>query len=196
MITLPNYPGPAEASFELIDFGGVQPGVLGGSDQRVNRLGGRWSMTVTLPPMRAALAEEWAADLTAALEEGAAMRVREPNAPLSPVATLLVAGAGQAGGTLAVDGGTPGAVLRKGKWFSILTGGRRYLHKLGAAVELDGTGAADLPIRPRLRVVPADNAVIEFAAPVIEGLLVTPPGWTIDRGRIERGITFTIRERK
>lgn len=31
-ITLPAFPGPAEVTWEPVDFGGVQNGVLGGSE--------------------------------------------------------------------------------------------------------------------------------------------------------------------
>lgn len=194
VIILPQH-AAADVAFEPIDFGGTLEGVLGGSDQRLNRLGNRWKMTAVIPPMSARLADEWGAALTDALHNGASFVVPEPGLPSGSPGAVLVDGAGQAGASLVVDGGTVGHVIRKGKWFSILTGGRRYLHKTTAAVRLGAGGAGTIPLVPLLRVIPADNAPVELARPRIEGLLEGVPSWRISVQRIaEEGITFTIRE--
>lgn len=183
----------AEVEFELVDFGGTLSGALGGADQRLNRLGNRWRMTVTLARLTAAEADAWAVDLARGLRTGVRMRVPEPGMPSGSPGTVLVAGAGQAGSTLSVDGGTVGHVIRKGKWLSILTGGRRYLHKVAAPLQLGTGGAGTIEIEPLLRVTPADNAVVELAVPIIEGL-IEPVPWSIDVRRIAEGVSFTIRE--
>jgi len=185
----------AEVAFELIDFGGTQGGVLGGTDQRINRLGNRWKMTAILPPMGVRLADEWGAALTDGLQNGVSFVVPEPGLPSGSPGAVLVNGAGQAGSALIVDGGTVGYVIRKGKWMSILTGGRRYLHKAAAPLRLGAGGAGSIPLTPLLRVIPADNAPVELARPRIEGLLEGVPSWKITVQRaVEEGITFTIRE--
>lgn len=194
LIILPQH-AAADVTFEPIDFGGTQGGVLGGSDQRVNRLGNRWKMTAIIPPVSARLADEWGAALTEGLQNGVSFAVPEPGLPSGSPGAVLVNGAGQAGAALAVDGGTVGYVIRTGKWFSILTGGRRYLHKATAAVQLGAGGSGTIPLTPLLRAIPADNAPVELARPRIEGLLEGVPSWRITRQRIaEDGITFTIRE--
>jgi hypothetical protein len=194
MITLPNYPGPQALSVSLVDFGTVQLGALGGTAQRINRLGARWRVEVQLPPMTTAEARVWAAALTRGLREGVSWKLRQVGTPTGSPGAVLVNGANQAGGSLIVDGGTAGYVAKAGQWLSILTGGRRYLHQLAATTQLSGTGTGTLQIEPLLRVSPADNAPVELGAPVIEGLLSTPPGWSIDAGRLVRGLSFAIEE--
>lgn len=193
-MTLTLLTGPvADVEFEPVDFGGTLSGALGGSDQRVNRLGNRWRMIVTLPRLTPAEADGWAVDLARGLRTGVRIRVPEPERPVTSPGAVLVNGAGQAGATLAVDGGTVGHVIRKGKWLSILTGGRRYLHKAAAAVQLGAGGAATIELEPLLRVSPADNAVVELAVPMIEGL-IEPVSWKIDARRIAEGVSFAIQE--
>jgi hypothetical protein len=192
---LPNYPGPARVGWSQIDFGGTQGGVLGGASQRVNRLGNRWRMELTMPPMPPALAREWAAALVRGQRTGVSMEVREVSTPVGAPGAVLVNGAGQGGFALAVDGGTPGYVIRAGKWFSILTGGRRYLHQVSASLALSGTGTGTITLEPGLRVFPADNSPVELAIPIIEGLLVDAPSWVLDETRMVRGFSFAIEER-
>lgn len=193
-VALPSRPGPSRLDWSLIDFGGTQGGVLGGSSQRVNRLGNRWRCEVTLPPMAPALAREWAVALVQGRREGVSLKVREVTTPAGAPGAVLVSGAGQAGFELDVDGGTPGHSIKAGKWLSILTGGRRYLHQVSATLQLSATGTGTLAIEPALRTIPADNAPVELAVPIIEGLLADAPSWTIDESRLVRGFTFAIEE--
>lgn len=194
IVALPDFPGPARLAWTLIDFGGNQGGVLGGASQRINRLGNRWRCEVTMPPMTPAQAREWAVALATGLRLGVSMKVREASTPAGSPGAVLVAGADQAGFSLDVDGGTRGHVIKQGKWFSILTGGRRYLHQAAASIQLDETGAGEIPLEPGLRTIPADNAPVELDVPVIEGLLAAAPGWTIDESRMVRGFSFVIEE--
>jgi hypothetical protein len=191
---LPDYPAPTALAWELIDFGNTQQGPLGGAAQRVNRLGGRWRCAVTLPPMRLADAREWAAALTRGLRNGVSWQICEPEeAPRIPGA-VLVNGGTQAGNALIVDGGTAGYVAKVGQWASILTGGQRYLYQLAASTQLSGTGTGTLQLEPALRVQPADNDPVELGAPLIEGLIAAPPGWSIDANRLVNGFSFVIEE--
>lgn len=194
MITLPLHPGPRQVTWTPREFGGVQTSPLGGSAQRLNRLGKRWRCDVELPPMTPSDALVWAAALMRGLDEGVSWRIRQVGMPPGSPGTVLVAGGGQSGAALTVDGGTPGHVVRTGQWASLLTGGRRYLYQVNAPVRLPASGTAVLQIEPRLRRIPADNDPLELGVPVIEGLLSTPPGWTIDAGRMVRGFTFAIEE--
>lgn len=194
MIALPSSPGPSAISWSLVDFGSTQQGALGGSAQRINRLGARWRCEVQLPAMTPADARIWAAALARGLREGVSFKIRQVSTPTGAPGAVLVAGAGQAGAELDVDGATAGYVAKAGQWASINTGGRRYLHQIADSVQFSGTGTATLQIEPLLRVIPADNAPVELAAPVIEGLLQTAPGWTIDAGRLVRGFSFAIEE--
>lgn len=191
---LPEFTGAAAVVWEEVDFGGTIEGQLGGADQRVNRLGNRWKMMVTLPAMTPPEADEWAAALSQGLRTGVSWALPEPGWPRSGPGPVLVNGADQTGGALVIDGGVHGTVIRRGKWFSILTGGHRYLHKAAATIQLDAAGAGTLPLTPLLRVSPADNSPVELAVPRIEGLLEKAPGWSVDRRRIVEGVSFAIRE--
>lgn len=191
---LPLNPGPVALAWELIDFGATQQGALGGAAQRVNRLGGRWRCTITLPPMIPSQAREWAAALSRGLRTGVSWQVIQPETPTGAPGSVLVNGGSQAGNALIVDGGTPGYVAKIGQWASILTGGQRYLYQHAATTQLSGTGTGTFQLEPAMRVEPADNDPVELGAPVIEGLLIAPPGWSIDANRLVNGITFTIEE--
>lgn len=194
VIALPSYPGPSAVAWELIDFGNTQQGALGGAAQRVNRLGGRFRLTVTLPPMEPAIAREWAASLNRGLRLGVSWQVRQVGTPTGIPGAVLVNGGSQAGNALIVDGGAAGYVAKIGQWASILTGGQRYLYQLAATTQLSGTGTGTLQLEPALRVQPADNDPVELGAPVIEGLLDAPLGWSIDANRLVNGFSFTIEE--
>ncbi len=195
MIMLPNSPGPSDHNVTPVDFGGKQQGPLGGDAQRVNRLGKRWRCEVELPAMTPALAREWAVDLERGVDEGVAWRVRQVTTPTGSPGAVRVNGAGQAGWSLVVDGGTPGYVAQKGAFFTLTTGGVRYLYKIAEAVQFSGTGTATLSIEPRLRRIPADNDPVDLATPVIEGLLDLAPGLKINARRLVQGFTFAVEER-
>lgn len=194
MITLPSFPGPAAVAWEPIDFGTTLAGGLGGASQRVNRLGNRWSCTVTMPVMTPAQAREWSAALVRGLREGVAWTIRQVGTPTGSPGSVLVAGGSQAGDSLDVDGGTPGYVVRAGQFLSISTGGQRYLYQSASAVRVAADGTATLELEPPLRASPADNSPVEIGRPVIEGLLADVPGWSLDPDRLARGFTFTIME--
>lgn len=193
LVALPTTPSPAAISWELIDFGGTMQGPLGGSAQRINRLGSRWRYEVVMPPMVMADARKWAAALSRGLREGVSYEVLQPTTPAGVPGSVLINGGSQAGDSIVVDGGRAGYSVYAGQWLSILTGGRRYLYQAAAYVKLAG-GAGTIEIEPPLRATPADNDPITFAAPMIEGLLSGPPGWSIDVDRVARGITFAIEE--
>jgi hypothetical protein len=192
-VELPGTPGPLSVAWTPIDFGGKLKGPLGGAAQRVNRLGNRWRVDVAMPPMSIALARQWSNALTRANRMGAIWAIRQVGTATASAGTPLVAGADQLGDTLAADGFNPGYVFRTGQFFSIVLT-RRYLHQLSATGRIDATGEASLAVEPPLRTAPDDNAVLEFAVPKIEGLLVQAPAWSVDPDRLARGFGFAIEE--
>lgn len=194
LVSLPSSPGPQVLDWYEIDFGGTLRGPLGGTAQRINRLGNRWGMTFRCPAMSFADAREWSAALSLGLKNGVSCRVRQPGLNTGSPGTVLVAGAGQSGFALDVDGMNPGYPVRRGQWMSLLTGGRRYLYLSGDHVAADGSGTATLALTTALRAEPADNDPVTLGAPVIEGLLVERPGWSLDPRALAGGFTFTIEE--
>lgn len=196
MIDLPDYPGPAALSWTPIDFGGVVGSELGGSDQRINRLGNRWAVTVTMPPLTPQQALEWSAALVAGVEEGVRWPIIQVGASTGSPGAALVDGASQGGKALDVDGVTPGYVARRGMMVAVVTASKRYCYKLASTTRANSAGELVLNLTSGLRVSPTDNDSVELAAPKIEGFLTDAPSWGFDANRLAQGFAFTIRERR
>lgn len=171
MIDLPLSPAPAAATPALLFFGAQLTPALGGPVQQVERMGTRFRLSVTMPPMRGATARQWVARLVRGKSAG--VRMPFPLLDFDPgiPGQFLVNGGGQSGKALAIDGGRPNYVFREGQFFSILTGGQHYLHMVTAETIASGAGAGTIPIEPMLRVSPADNAELHVARPMIEGFI-------------------------
>jgi hypothetical protein len=107
-----------------------------------------------------------------------------------------VAGAGQLGRTLNVDGVTAGYVIPKGAYVThIASTGRRYTYPIASSVTASGSGTAALDLRIPLRVAPSDNDVIEIASPKLEGLVTSDSGLEFGDAALSLPRTFTLRER-
>jgi hypothetical protein len=195
-ILLPASPRPRKVTPGVIDFGVTLSPFLGGTEQRVSRLGSRYSLSVDLVPMYA--------DPDGRIWQAALERARSPgNVAQYPwPQPLLVIGApgvpscyGASSGTsLALQGFAAGYTMRRGQALSLLSGGRRYLHRAQADTTADGSGRMTLPILPMLRVSVVGGEAVEVANPVIEGLLQAAPSVDIDWGKRPL-FSFTIRER-
>lgn len=194
LVDLPAKPGPTRVLPVPIDFGGTLPGLLGGTTTRINRQGNRWAVSVSMPALTLEQARDWSADLALGLQKGVRWKLRQVGLRQGPVGTPLVAGANQEGYSLNCDGFLPNANWRKGQFINLISGGVRYLHKLAAAGNANGSGVATLTFTEKLRVFPADNDVIDFA-PYIEGLLgEDAAALLVDERRLCQAFTFTISE--
>jgi hypothetical protein len=182
-VQIPLSTGYARATPRFVDFGTVQTPPGGGVAQRLDRLGSRWALDIQLAMTReGASLRALVAALLQARSAGASYPWPQPGLTIGTPGTVLVNGAGQTGLVLVVDSMTASYPVQAGQFFSILTGGRRYLHMVTAAVTASVGGAATLSIFPMLRVSPADNSPCEFAAPVIEGLIEgAQMAWDHDR---------------
>lgn len=171
-ILLPQPRLPQKAVPRLIDAGAVQQGGPGGVAQRLNRLGNRFALDVAYPRLRPEPdGRVVASRVRRALTEGALFPFPQPGLTIGSPGTPVVNGAGQQGSTLALRGFAPNYLVREGQFFSIVHGGRRYLHQAREDWLADGAGAMLLPIVPMLRIAPADGATCEFAQPYIEGYI-------------------------
>lgn len=176
-----------------LDFGAMRVPPLGGRAQRVNRLGNRWAVEVSLPPMALPDARAWSAALTSAVQNGARWKLRQVGLTVTVGGGCQVNGAGQLGTSLVCDGALRGGAVPAGAFVSLLTGGVRYLHQTAAPVVANSSGALTLPLAEPLRVVPADNAPVEFA-PQIEGMIeADAAALTIDAARLGR-MAFVLTE--
>lgn len=196
MIDLPSTPSPSGATCSLLDYGGFLTPGLGGEVQRIDRMGNRARLAVTMPPM---LSEPtgriWVRRLIAGKTEG--VRMEFPLLSFKPGSpgTVLVNGANQSGRTLIVDGATPNYAFREGQPFSIVHSSRHYLHWVDAQVIANGSGQATLSISPMLRIEPANNAVCHFGKPMIEGFIMGEEwSWEMDLAH-HIGIGFEVVER-
>lgn len=127
--------------------------------------GQMWEADISLPPMQRAVAEEWIAFLVSLRGRFGTFLMGDPagRAPRgSAGGTPLVAGAGQTGQTLNIDGATAGQTgwLRAGDYIQLGAAGTATLHKVLADADSDGSGNVALDIWPGVRTSPADNAAV------------------------------------
>ena len=194
-VALPAIPWQAKAKPSLVRFGGPLTPPLGGPMQRINRLGSRFSLQVSLPPMDEGSALAWIAARSQADATNSTLIVNLPNPPaITAIGTPLVNGASQAGILLAVKGLNAGAVVAQGRFFSVAVSGRNYLYHVTAAATADGSGHATLSISPKIRAAMADGASLNFSAPQIEGFDTAPTiEWDVDE-LVLYGLAFTLME--
>lgn len=194
-IALPTSPQPNAAVPSYLDWGGVLTPVFGGADQKLNRLGDRFALDVTMPEMRSAdLGMGWVAKLILGQRQGVILPWPQPGFLPGTPGSPVVNGAGQAGSTLLLRGFAPRYAVRLGQFFSIVHGGRRYLHMAAADAAADADGNLSLAIAPMLRVSPANGAICEFAVPMIEGLLEgNTRDWNLTVAQTT-GLSFRIKE--
>lgn len=171
-ILLPYVRGMRTGAPSVMAFGGVMTPPGGGAAQMLKRVGDRYTLTVTPPLMRSEPdGRIYVARLRRALREGAIFAFPQDQLTIGTPGSPLVNGAGQTGMTLNIDGFTAGYIVREGQFFSIIIGGRRYLYAAAAQTAANGSGQIALPIEVPIRLSPTDNAVCEFATPMIEGFL-------------------------
>lgn len=196
IVVLPASPAPMQTTWEYLDFGGTLTPPLGGPDQRINRNGSRWLLNVQMPVMQMEDARYWVAALTRGQRHGARLKLLQPDLNIGAPGSPLVDGDGQAGDTLNIKGMTPRYPLRVGQWFNHVQDGNSYLYQISGPGNADGAGEVAAQIEPPLRAEAMDDDVLNFGAPVIEGLLVGQgQSWSIDTA-IHIGLSFAIRERR
>lgn len=171
MIEFPDNLAPNGCTPTLVDYGGVLRSAIGGSTQKIDRLGSRFRVDLSYPPMEEVDARIFVSRLIRAKREG--LRIEYPllsvdqGLPGSPVVNL----AGQTGFTLAVRGLTPNYTGKEGFWFSIVNLGQHYLHNVTANFTASATGTATISIFPALRIPFLDADVVHLGRPMIEGLV-------------------------
>ncbi|WP_294358471.1 hypothetical protein [uncultured Sphingomonas sp.] len=196
-IYLPPSPLPRSASPSPVVFGGWQTPPTGGVETWLGFMGSRLSMAIETPNLlpepdgrlwTAALLDAW---LTG---ETVACRFPQPGFVIGSPGQIVVDGAGQAGMVLKVRGATPNYGFRRRQFFSLVHGGRRYLHYVRENAGVGADGRATVPIGPMLRVEPSDGDTCEFGVPIIEGKLSgDASGWKMIPARVQ-GLSFTISE--
>lgn len=196
MIELLTGVGAKVSNVSFIDYGGVIRPATGAKIQRIDRMGSRFKIGVSLPVGTASSKAALIADLLAAKTEG--LRI---NFPLQGVSqgvpgNAQVDGSGQSGTTLNIKLLTPGYAIQKGYWLSIANAtGQHYLHNVTVGAVANGSGLATISIRPMLRYPFINGAAVNLSAPKIEGLIDGNEwAWQQNVGGMVDGLAFTIEE--
>jgi hypothetical protein len=195
-ISLPAAPLPLLSGVSLIDFGVMQEPPNGAMPRYYQRNGLRHALQFTMPNMPPSCGRAWLAAVAKSRQTATPVRMAftQPGDLVTVGTAPLVKGAGQTGNTLAIDGCTPGVTIEAGRAFSYEVSSRSYLFFTVADVTANGSGEASVQIDGLLmRAVPADNAPLAFAAPVIEGF-IEGGSWSTDGYGYMAFTDFTVRE--
>lgn len=192
VLILPTDPAPADMGIAMISAKNELAPAFGGAEQELLRKGTRYALTFMMPPMSYVTSMDW--DDLMAEGDTVVMRIHQPGFDTGSPGTPRVNGAGQGGTTLAIDGLTPGYVIRKGQFLSVISAGQRFLYRAKASVTATA-GAANVQVRTMLRRPPNDNDVVEIAQPMIEGFVRDLGEWRVGVDRLV-GLKFTVRERE
>jgi hypothetical protein len=193
-VTLPGLHRSTEFTIREISRDREMSPILGGDEALIQRPGTKHEIVVTIPAIASAgCGPALVAALALGKSAGAVMPIPEPKVQIMPYGAPRVNGGGQLGSSLVIDGLTPGVIVPAGKWLSVIVSNRRYAYYTTAEVVADSGGNATLPIYPMIRGSAADNAVVELAAPMIEGLVKMTERDVRRIGALS--FSFTIRER-
>jgi len=195
MIDLPDYPSPNGATPRVLDFGGFLEPASGAQVQRINRMGSRYAVAFTMPPLsNQKHGRIWVNRLVRGQQEGA--RIEYPLLDFYPgtPGNFVVDGAGQAGKSLHIRGGTPHYAFYEGQPFSLEIDGQHYLDFIAAGTIADASGDATITLTQMLRAEPADGDPLHISKPMIEGFIMGDQlSWSISVERLI-GISFEIHE--
>lgn len=192
-VTIPDH-GYTDHSFMLLDFGGNLTPILGGEEQRLNRLGNRHALRLTTPPLaNKDDGRVMFSRLTRARTDGALTTVPmsggEDSSPGSPTIGVAVSG----GSSVQITGLNAGYGIVEGQPFSIIHGGRRYLYFSAADASPSG-GNVTLSVYPLIRTALSVGDVVELAAPMIEGSIDGDPvAWERSAASLAP-FTYVVRE--
>lgn len=159
----------------------------------IQQLGKVWAFDVMLHKMLQAKSLEWIAKLNDDTGDGHRWTIPQGSLISGAEGTPRVNLGGQAGTSLNVDGISNGLVIPAGAFVSIITASKRYVYQMASTVTASGTGTATLVFNTPLRVSPANNDVVEIAAPKVEGFVdFNGMSFANRRGFIGGGAQFTI----
>ena len=157
-----------------------------------------WALDVQLPPMKRAAAEDWIGFLVALNGMEGTFTAGQPGytAPRGDwLGSPKVHGAHAAGvKSIAMDGFTAFATVKRGDWFQTGSGSSAHLHKIVQDGTADSGGELTLEVWPRTRAALADDATFTTTSPVgLWRLASNDREWDIDLAMIY-GISFSAIE--
>lgn len=175
-ITLPTMSRNTAYSLRPVRSSETQRAGTGGTLTPLNRPGDHWAVEVDVGAMDTACGRTLLADIVRGMGERIRIPLPQPGINTGSPGLPKVNGADQAGSSLIMDGFTAGYVIAKGRFMTVVTPDGPTAHIVTAAVTASGGGAATVSFWPDLWLPPADNDVVEIAAPYIEGLIVDDGG--------------------
>lgn len=167
--------------------------------QTVVHQGQRWEASISIPPVRKDLAEEWVAFLLSLKGRRGTFYLGDPNMA-TPRGTVLAATSVTLGSATTVDGKTVDLTkgsgpakanfLRAGDYIQIGTGSDRTLHKVLTDTNLDSNGDATVDIWPHTRAVVASGTSVVHQSPTgVFRLASNVSSWSINNASAY-GISF------
>ncbi len=160
------------ATLSPVMFGRQTRSDQGGTIDYDDRLGNRWSMQVTTPPMRyEPEGRLLIGDLWEAVRVGGIFRVVQPEFVPLAYGEPVVASNTLTGRSIPLTGLTPNVAIKRGQWVTFIHAGRRYFDQVRAQVIADASGQATISTRFLLRESLAAGDQVLLAAPEIEGFV-------------------------
>lgn len=170
-----------------------------GTTQTLAQPGARWAATITWQTLGEA--DRRALDAFLANLGGRAGRFTYSPAVYAPrrgagTGTILIRGGSQSGSELDVDGfGAADQAFAIGDFLSYADpSGRHRLHMATATTAANGSGEADVPIAPPIRVAGADNAAVEITTPLGVFMLASDEVGLTTRPPLLGSVTLEIEE--
>ncbi|KMS54724.1 hypothetical protein [Sphingobium cupriresistens] len=179
------------------DFGVLQKPVLGGSINKVDRLGGGHVLSYTVPPKAMEPdGRRLVARCQMAKRYGVILEVPQVDFKVgTPGLAITVASAVAGGRYVQITGATPRYAVRMGQALNITRNGHRYLYFTAAQVVLNGSGAGQVELTRPLRTKLLGTEAVNLAKPVIEGWIEGDNfSWPISMQRTT-GLQFDVVER-
>lgn len=139
-----------------------------------------WTARIVLPPLSDDQKRVWRSRLAQLSDLSNRCEMGPPDYQAGPSTGYAgpapqVAGGGQLGLSLDVDGVTPSAaLLGEGDYFQITADGVKQVLMMTADATANGAGEATLNFSPALRNAPLNNATVEIFSPKCQFMLATP----------------------
>lgn len=149
----------------------VQRAATGGARLPISQAGDHWAIEIETGALSVLTGRGLVGQVLNGTRTPVRVAIPQPGVDTGAPGAPRVAGAGQAGTSLNVDGVTPHHVVRVGQFVTVETDGSGRAYLVTAEAVANADGEITLPLWPMLHVEPDDDAVVEIAEPWIEGLI-------------------------
>jgi len=197
-LSLPTSIGVAEIELRANNAVGVSQSPFTYKQQVVQHQGQNWEASISIPPVRKDLAEDWVAFLLALNGPVGRFYMGDPNmttprGSCSASDTISVTVDGNTGdSTLQINSGTSAVTgfLLPGDYLQVGTGTGRTLHKVLQQVDLDSSGNATVDLWPYLdREVTTTYTIVHQSPTGVFRLASNVTSWSINNSSAY-GISF------